>query len=434
LDTSIGHPRYRKDDPCDSKILIMVDLKKLTLDNGLRVIVHRDDTTPLVAMNILYDVGSRDEDPERTGFAHLFEHLMFGGSQHIPSYDTPLQLVGGENNAFTSTDITNYYLTLPSQNLETAFWLESDRMLSLDFSENSLEVQRNVVIEEFKQRYLNQPYGDAWLLLRPLAYQHHPYRWPTIGREIRHIEEARLEEVKLFFFSHYAPNNAILVLAGNIEYEDGVRLAEKWFGPIERREIGKRTLPIEPMQESHRFMEVKRDVPYPAIYKAWHVPARRDHGYHACDLITDILAGGKSSRLYESLVKQKKLFGDIDAYLTGEIDPGLLVVSGRLMRGISPKQGDHAIGEEMMKLVEEEIDNEELTKVKNKIESSLTYSESNVLSRAMNMAFFELIDQAEAINTEMDKYLCIDSHSLKDEARKIFHPGNCSTLFYLPKK
>ena len=408
----------------------MVEIQKRVLDNGLRVVLHRDTSTPLAAMNILYDVGSRDEDPSRTGFAHLFEHLMFGGSVNIPSYDTPLQLVGGENNAFTNTDITNYYLTLPSENLETGMWLESDRMLALDFSEKNLDIQRQVVIEEFRQRYLNQPYGDAWLLLRLLAYRKHPYRWATIGRNIRHIAEATLDEVKSFFYSHYAPNNAILVVAGNIDYDKVFRLTEKWFGPLGNREVTTRVLPPEPRQKKPRFRHVRRNVPYHAIYKAWHMPGRTGEGYYACDLACDILSNGKSSRLYEKLVKQKRLFSDIDAYLTGEIDPGLFIIKGRLMKGVRLEKADAAIVGETEWLASGKVGNAEVEKVKNKVESSLIYSESNILSRAMNLAFFELIGQAEDINSEIDRYQQTDKSSIISQARQVLSPDNCSTLFY----
>src|SRR5437763_8160977 len=273
-----------------------IQFDKTTLSNGLRLIVHTDTTTPMVAVNVLYDVGARDEDPNRTGFAHLFEHLMFGGSVNIPVYDEPLQMAGGENNAYTTNDITNYHIQLPAENLETAFWLESDRMLSLAFTDNSLEVQRKVVCEEFKEHYLNKPYGDVWLRLRDLAYTVHPYRWMTIGKELSHIETAQLQDVKNFFFKHYRPVNAILVVAGNLTVERVKTLAEKWFGPIERGEKYVRHLPVEPLQSTARKLDVHADVPLDALYKTWHMGARLDKGYYVADLITEVLGGGGSSR------------------------------------------------------------------------------------------------------------------------------------------
>ncbi|HVA97429.1 MAG TPA: pitrilysin family protein, partial [Bacteroidia bacterium] len=348
----------------------MIKYEKFQLANGLKVIVHEDKFTELACMNILYDVGARDENPEQTGFAHLFEHLMFGGSINIPSYDEPLQRAGGENNAFTTNDITNYYLTLPAINIETAFWLESDRMLSLAFSEKSLEVQRNVVIEEFKQSYLNQPYGDAWLLMRPLAYKVHPYRWSTIGKEISHIENAKIEDVKNFFKKHYVPSNAILVVAGNVTLEQIKKLSDKWFGPISGGTKTKRALPVEPIQKEARTLTVERNVPASRIYKAYHVCARTDDDFYATDLLSDILSRGNSSRLYKSLVKDKKMFNEISAHTSGDMDKGLFVISGKLAKNVSMEEAEKSIEEELALLKNELIGKEELEKVKNKIESS----------------------------------------------------------------
>src|ERR1044071_3521328 len=297
----------------------MIAFKEFELENGLRVIVHEDRTVQIAVMNILYDVGSRDEQPHKTGFAHLFEHLMFGGSKNIPSYDEPLQLVGGENNAFTNTDITNYYLTVPASNLETGFWLESDRMLSLSFDPKVLEVQRKVVIEEFKQRYLNQPYGDVWLKLRPLAYQSHPYQWATIGKEIAHIEEATMDDVKDFFFAHYLPNNAVLVVAGNVTVDQIKQLSKKWFEPIPAGKKLERKLPLEPKQKGKRILNVEAKVPANALYKAYHMPGRFHADYYATDLLSDILSRGQSSRLYQKLVKEKEIFTSISSFVMGSL-------------------------------------------------------------------------------------------------------------------
>lgn len=409
----------------------MIQFEKFTLANGLKVIVHRDESTPMACVNILYDVGARDEDEHKTGFAHLFEHLMFGGSIHIPNYDEPLQLVGGENNAFTTNDITNYYCTVPAKNLETAFWLESDRMLSLAFTEKSLEVQRNVVIEEFKQRYLNQPYGDVWLLLRPLAFKSHPYKWATIGKEISHIENAVMDDVKGFFKKHYHPANAIMVVAGDVTTAQVKALSEKWFGNIPAQVKTKRNLPAEEKQTEYRELTVKRDVPANAIYKTYHMCSRLDYDYHATDLLSDVLSRGNSSRLYISLVKEKQLFSDINAYVSGDFDPGLFVVSGKVNDGIDVHTANAAIEEELQKLMREQVTENELQKCKNKIESSITFSETDVLTKATNLAISELLGDANQINEEIEKYNAVKSTDMLRVAKDIFRKENCSTLFYL---
>lgn len=412
----------------------MIKYEKFVLENGLKVIVHQDKSTPLACINILYNVGSRDENSEQTGFAHLFEHLMFGGSVNIPSYDEPLQMVGGENNAFTTNDITNYYLTLPSDNLETGFWLESDRMLSLAFSEKSLEVQRNVVIEEFKQRYLNQPYGDVWLLLRPMAFKVHPYQWDTIGKEISHIENAKMDDVKNFFKKFYCPNNAIMVVAGNVEVEEVKKLSEKWFTSIPKGPDNKRNLPQEPAQTEARSLSVDRDVPVDAIYKAYHMCSRNDKEYYSVDLISDILSRGNSSRLYNALIKEKKIFSDLNAYVMGEFDKGLFVISGKLSKGVSMEEADKAIDVELQKIKTNFVTVDELTKVKNKIEASHVFGEVEVLNKATNLAVAELLGDAEIVNQEVEKYLAVTVEQIKEQANSIFRKENCSTLYYNTKK
>lgn len=412
----------------------MIEFDKFTLKNGLRVIVHRDETTPMAAVNILYNIGAKDENPERTGFAHLFEHLMFGGSVNIPNYDEPLQMVGGDNNAWTNNDITNYYLTVPKANLETAFWLESDRMLSLAFSEKSLEVQRSVVIEEFKQRYFNQPYGDVWLHLRPLAYKEHPYQWPTIGKSIDHIEKVTLEEVKDFFFHHYAPNNAIMVVAGNVDTQQVKELSEKWFGPIERREITKRNLPVEPIQTEFRSKRIDSNVPFDAIYMAFHMGKRMDEDFYSIDLVSDVLSNGQSSRIFQSLVKEKNLFSSIDAYITGEFEPGLFLITGKLVEGVSMETAEAAIWEELNKIATTKVDEYELQKVKNKVESTLVFSEISYLNKAMNLATHELLGEADDINKEVEKYQKVSVDDILNSSAKIFRKKNCSTLYYYSKK
>lgn len=408
----------------------MIQVNRYTLANGLRIVHNEDDSTQMVALNLLYDVGARDEDPSHTGFAHLFEHLMFGGSLHIPDYDTPVQNAGGENNAWTNNDITNYYITLPHQNVETGFWLESDRMLSLDFSPKSLEVQRQVVIEEFKQRHLNQPYGDASHLLRELAYESHPYRWPTIGKEIAHIAQATLEEVKDFFFRFYAPNNAILAVTGHISFEETIRLAEKWFGPIPARNISHRQLPAEKPQTAVRRKTVERKVPVDAIYMAFHMSNRMHPDYYVYDMITDILSNGRSSRFIQSLVQEQKLFTSIDAYISGSLDEGLLHVTGKPVEGVSLEQAEEAIWKELEKMKTVPVSEQELEKVKNRYESEQIFNNINYLNVATNLAFFELTGKAEDINEEVGKYRAVTAEQIQATSARCFVPENCSILYY----
>lgn len=412
----------------------MIHFERTQLANGLKVIVHRDKTTPMVAVDLCYNVGSRDEHPDRTGFAHLFEHLMFGGSKHIPSYDEPLQKAGGDNNAFTSNDLTNYYLTLPKNNIETGFWLESDRMLELAFSKQSLEVQRNVVIEEFKQRQLNQPYGDVWPLLRQLAYKVHPYQWPTIGREISHIEKATMQQVKDFFFTHYAPDNAVLVVTGDVEADQIFRLAEKWFGPIPNRNVQARNIPREPEQTALREQTVERDVPNDTIYMAYHMTDRLDPLYYATDLVSDVLSNGNSSRMYKKLVQKEKIFTELDAYLSGDYEPGLFVVSGKPSNGISLEAARKAIEQELDRMKQEFVPEYELEKVKNKLEANIVYGEMNYLTKAMNLATNEILQDASLINSQVESYRSVTAAQIQQVSQQIFRPENCSVLYYYAKK
>jgi len=388
----------------------------------------------MAVLNILYDVGARDENPEQTGFAHLFEHLMFGGSLNIPDYDQPLQRVGGENNAFTSNDLTNYYITLPSANIETAFWLESDRMLSLAFSKKSLEVQRNVVIEEFKQRYLNQPYGDVWLKLRPMVYKKHPYQWATIGKEIKHIEDAKIEDVKAFFKKHYNPQNAIMVVGGDVKTAEVKKLAEKWFGPIPAGEKYHRNLPQEPEQHEERRDTVTAKVPLNDVYIAFQMGDRLDESYYVAELISDILSRGNSSRLYRNLVKEKQLFSEVHAYMTGSLDKGMFVFEGKPLENVTTEAAEAAIWEELERLKTEEVPADELTKVKNKTESTMIFSEMSLLDKAMNLAQFELLGDADMLNKETGKYIEVTAAQIKALANKIFRKDNSTTLIYLAEK
>jgi predicted Zn-dependent peptidase len=412
----------------------MIEFDRFTLNNGLKVIVHTDASTPLVSMNILYNVGSRDEDPEKTGFAHLFEHLMFGGSVNIKKYDEPLERVGGENNAFTNSDVTDFYLTIPKQNLETAFWLESDRMLNLAFSEKSLEVQRNVVIEEFKQNYLNQPYGDVWLLLRPLAYTTHPYQWSTIGKDVEPIRNASMEDVRDFYARFYNPNNAILVLAGNTTIEEVKVLAERWFEPIPAGTQIVRNLPKEPVQTEARSKTVERDVPLDCLYKAYHICGRMNADYPVVDLMSDVLSNGNSSRLYQSLIKEQQLFSEINAFLTGDEDEGLFIVTGKLIKGVKMEAAEAAILEQLNLLKTDLVTDNELQKVKNKVESLSAFDEMRIQERALNLAYAEHLGDVNMVNDDIQKYRAVSAEQIRTLANNVLSNINCSTLYYHSKK
>lgn len=408
----------------------MIKFEKFVLANGLRVIVHEDKSTPMVVIDVMYDVGARDEEPHRTGFAHLFEHLMFGGSINIESYDEPLQMAGGENNAYTTNDLTNYYLQLPAENIETGFWLESDRMLSLGFSENSLDVQRKVVSEEFKEHYINKPYGDVWHKLRELAYKEHPYRWMTIGKELSHVENAQLQDVKDFFFKHYTPSNAILTVAGNVTMDRVKELAEKWFGDIPAGIKHIRNLPQEPVQKEAHFLEIEAAVPLDALYKCWHISTRLDKRYYVADMITEILGGGTSSRLFQSLVKEQQLFSSIQCAHLGSIDAGLLYIEGKLIKGIPIEQGEKAIAVELDKMKAEKVSETELQKIKNKTESLLAFEDISLMNRANSLANYELLGDADLMNKELLLYQAVTAEDILAECREVFVDTNCSTLYY----
>ena len=408
----------------------MIKFDRFVLDNGLRVLVHQDVSTPMAVVNVMYDVGSRDEDPGQTGFAHLFEHLMFGGSINIPEYDEPLQMAGGENNAYTTNDLTNYYIQLPAENLETAFWLESDRMLSLAFSSKSLDVQRKVVCEEFKEHYINKPYGDVWHKIRELAYTTHPYRWMTIGKELKHVEDAKLQDVKNFFKKHYTPANAIMVVAGNVNTDQVKALTEKWFGDIPAGNKYNRNLVQEPKQTSPRHQQVDATVPLDALYKTWHMGNRLEDSYYRADLITEIMGSGGSSRLFEKLVKEKQLFSQIECHHMGSIDPGILVIEGKLVKGITLETAEAAVNEEVEKLVRFGVEEKELQKAKNKTESMIAFEDMSLMNRANSIAYYELLGDADLMNKELGKYQAVTVAEILEEAIKIFDPNNCSTLYY----
>ncbi|MEO7531316.1 MAG: pitrilysin family protein [Sediminibacterium sp.] len=411
----------------------MIRYDRFVLDNGLRVLVHEDHSTPMAVVNILYDVGSRDENPAKTGFAHLFEHLMFGGSVNIPDYDEPLQRAGGENNAYTTNDLTNYYCQLPAENIETAFWLESDRMLSLAFGQKSLTVQKKVVIEEFKEHYINKPYGDVWHKMRELAYTVHPYRWMTIGKELSHVQNAEIDDVKHFFFKHYRPVNAILVVAGNVQLEKVKQLAEKWFGNIPMGEKYNRQLPQEPRQTAARTAEVHAKVPLDAFIKTWHMDARLDKGYYVMDLATEILGGGGSSRLYQSLVKEKQLFSSLDCHHFGSTDKGLVAIEGKLVKGVKMDDAAKAVDEEIEKIQATAVTEAELQKVKNKTESIIAFEDMGVMSRAGSLAMYELLGDANMMNTELERYQTVTTGEIQQYCKEVFRNDNSNTLLYYAK-
>ncbi|MFN4082744.1 MAG: M16 family metallopeptidase [Bacteroidia bacterium] len=408
----------------------MIDYNKFILDNGLTVIHHHDESTRLCVLNLLYKVGSKNENPNKTGFAHLFEHLMFGGSVNVPDYDTQVQLAGGDNNAFTSNDITNYYITLPEVNIETGFWLESDRMLGLDFNPKVLEVQRSVVIEEFKERYLNQPYGDVWLNLLPLAYSKHPYSWATIGKEISHIEQASMDDVKSFFYNFYAPDNCILVVAGNISLEHTKTLCKKWFEPIPMRHTKKEIYEAEPVQTAARHKDIYTDVPADMIVKAYHMPGRSHQDYFVCDLLSDILGAGKSSRFYTSLVKENPLFSELDTYISGDAEPGLFIIEGKLHNHVTFNEAEAAIEKELQNLFSNGLKAGELEKVKNKTETNILFGDANLLNRAMKLAFAEYLGDINLVNTEVDSYLSVAENDILRVGTDMIKPEKCSSLYY----
>lgn len=410
-------------------------MNRHTLPNGLRIVHHEDPTTQMVAVNILYNVGARDEDPDHTGYAHLLEHLMFEGSVHIPDYDTHVQLAGGENNAWTNNDFTNYYITIPSSNVETAFWLESDRMTRLALTQQSVEVQKSVVVEEFKQQHLNRPYGDVQHLIRSMAYKVHPYRWPTIGLCPEHIEQATLESVLRFYRHHYTPSNAILSVVGGISFDEVVRLSEKWFGSLTASpSVPEKTIHSEPQQTRLRRKTVYRHVPSDMLVMAFHMADRKSQEYHVCDLITDLLSAGHSSRLIRKLIHENKLFTSIDAYIQGSMDEGLLFIIGNLTEGTPFEQAESAIWNELNLLGSSPIESEELNKVRNRSESERTFNNINYLNRAIAMAQMELIGQDRELSEELARYCSVTAEDIQHTAKRIFKKRNCCVLYYKAKQ
>ena len=408
----------------------MITFERFKLANGLTDIIHEDKSTPMVAVNVVYNVGSKYEEPDKTGFAHLFEHLMFGGSINIPDFDDHIQDAGGENNAFTNTDLTNFYEVLPAENIETALWLESDRMLQLRFSKKSLDTQKKVVIEEFKETCLNEPYGDMWHHLSRLCYEVHPYQWPTIGKDMSHIAEATLDQVKTFFYHYYRPDNAVLVLAGNIDVKKGIELVEKWFGSIPAGHYTKPNYLYEPPQIEFRQDILRQDVPHDAVYQGYHMAGRMDDGFYACDLLSDVLANGRSSRFYQRLYKEQELFSTIDAFISGTVDPGLFIIEGKTMPGILMEKAKKAIKLELDMLKNDLISEQELSKLKNSVESSLLYSEVSVLNKAISLAYFEVLGDADMINIEAERYHNVTAEDIRNAAQQVFREENCSEVLY----
>ncbi|MDR3227453.1 MAG: insulinase family protein [Prevotellaceae bacterium] len=408
----------------------MIEYKKFTLKNGLTLLTHRDSSSPIAVINVIYKVGARNENPEKTGFAHLFEHLMFSGSKNVKSFDGELQIVGGENNAFTCNDYTNYYITLPKENIETALWIESDRMLHPNITQQNLNTQRNVVIEEFNQRYLNQPYGDIWLLLRPLAYKIHPYKWATIGKNVEHIQNATLDDVKHFFDLHYSPNNAIISIVADMECEKIYELVEKWFGDIPCRPLANYNIPEEPQQTELRTLTVERDVPLTYIYKAYKMCNRKNPDYYVCDLLTDILSSGKSSRFYQNLIQNTNLFASTNAFISGDIDEGLLIISARLLPNVEIKTAETVIDNEIKKLCTTKVSEYELEKVKNKIESAQIFAETSIMNKAMILCYYEMLGNIDLMNTELDYYRAINADDILRVSKNMFNNESCSTLYY----
>jgi predicted Zn-dependent peptidase len=403
-----------------------------TLANGLRVFILPDDSTPLAAVNLLYDVGASDESPERTGFAHLFEHLMFEGSVHIPSFDTPLQMAGGTNNAFTNNDITNYYCTLPANNLETALWLESDRMLALDFSQEKLDIQKKVVIEEFKQRYLNQPYADAWLLIREMAYKVHPYRWATIGQSVEHIEGATLDEVKSFFYTHYAPNNAILTVAGGVDVEQTFTAIKKWFGDIPSRTVPVRNLPLEPPQTERRFLEVTRPVPDDLLVMSFPMVAKSDPSYYAYDLLSDLLGNGASSYLQEVLVRDKRIFNDLSCYISGSRDAGMFMLVGPVQQDYTLAQAEAAVWETLAGFPGW-LTEAHLSKVKQQVISRETFERTDLAQMALRLGLSVLRGDMTLAFSEEERYASVQVEDIH-RVFQTLQPHVVSALYYRAKK
>ena len=412
----------------------MIKYKQAILKNGLTILVNRDRASKLAAVNILYKVGARNEAEDKTGFAHLFEHLMFRGTHDVPEFDVPVQMACGENNAFTNNDYTDFYITLPKENLSTALWLESDRMRNLNLSYEACETEKMVVIDEFKQRYLNQPYGDQSPLLYDMCYKVHPYRWTTIGVSPEHIERATLEDVHAFYSRHYRPSQAILSISADIDEDEMIALATEYFADIEDSGGDIAPVPQEPEQREPRRLEVERDVPATDVIIAFHMGDRLSREFFLGDLSSDLLAGGESSRLVNRLVKERGLFTAVNAYITGSLDAGLFVIKGRLMPTTTDEEAEEALWGELRELMQGNISDYELEKVKNKFEANMLMGEINVMNKAMNLGFYAMTGDLELINKEADIYRSITREEVAEFATKRFTKENSSTLIYRSKR
>ncbi len=411
----------------------MIPYRKKILANGLTVVANRDRTSKLAAVNMLYKVGARNENPARTGFAHLFEHLMFRGTKAVPDFDLPVQMASGDNNAFTNNDYTDFYITLPTANIETALWLESDRMGGLNITSEKLETEKKVVIEEYRQRYLNQPYGDQTLLLRALAYKVHPYRWAAIGLTPDHIAEATLADVETFYRAHYHPSNAILSISADLDEERMIDLAEKWFGDLPDRPSAPAPIPQEPPQTEARRQEVERDVPATTVTVAYPMGGRTSADFYTADLVSDLLSGGDSSRLYNRLVKERRLLSSVNAYITGDADPGLFIFTGQLLPETTPEAAEAAFRAEIQALCDTPASDYEMQKVKNKFEANTLFGELNVMNKAMNLGFYEMLGDLGLINREVEAYRAVTNDAVADFCHRTFRPERSSTLIYRAK-
>jgi zinc protease len=411
----------------------MISYTKHVLNNGLTLLINTDYSTKIATINTLYKVGARDEHSEKTGFAHLFEHLMFEGSKHVPHFDKELQKAGGSSNAFTNNDYTNYYCTLPIEAIETALWVESDRMLHLDLSEKNLKNQISVVSEEFKQRYLNQPYGDLWFIVRKMVYKQHPYQWPTIGKDLSHIEKAQMEDVQQFFQTYYNPSNAVLSISGAISSDDAIRLVEKWYGDIPSGKSNKNTYPVELTQTEQRFERVERDVPQNILLKAYLMPERTHTNYYVYDVISELLSGGKTARLYNELVKKNALFTDISAFVTASLSQGMFVVSGRLADGVNMDTANEAVNQLLNDFSSQKVKQDELEKCINNVMFSHAVNSIGVLNKAMNLAYFEMLEDANLFNSELDKYKNVSAEQVQKVSSDLFRKDKENLLYYLKK-
>lgn len=408
----------------------MLSIRKTILDNGLRVIVHEDHTTPLAACNIVYNVGSRDEHPDHTGFAHLMEHFMFTGSKNVPDFDKVLQKVGAINNAYTSQDLTHYYEVLPANNLETTLWLESDRMLELAFRQQSLDIQKQVVIEEFKENFLNRPYGDLMMLFNQMAYERHPYQWLPIGKKPEHIAEVDMDMIKDFYYRFYRPNNAVLVVAGNVHFDEVAALAEKWFGDIPPGDVPEKNYPKELPQKNLRIKTVERNVPSDVLMKGWLMCNRMHPDYYACDLLSDMFGTGQSSYLYQKLVNEQKLFTDISASVMGTTDEGLFLISGRPVEGVSIEDADAALCSYLYGFKPDNNFSHDLEKVQNRAESVLLNNEIKIDDRATNLAVGETISNVEYFLDERQHYFDVTEEQMLRLISEMLTEKRSNTLYY----